>query len=227
MLRRAFARNGNLCAGFVPARLRGYPLFAAFPTVRSQPNNKNRRMLQRLAHLILRIGGWSIIGETPNVPKAVVIAAPHTSNWDGVWALTYKVAVKLDVKFFAKESLFWFPLSTLLRGLGGIPLDRSQAGSAVRQAVSMFEEKDRFYFGLAPEGTRSLKKGWKTGFHRIASAARVPVYFGVIDYVEKHIGITGRMETSDDIEADLEKCAEFYAETTGRHPDKASPIRSQ
>jgi 1-acyl-sn-glycerol-3-phosphate acyltransferase len=182
-------------------------------------------MLQRLARLILRLGGWTAIGGTPDAPKAVFIAAPHTSNWDGFWALTYKVAANLDIKFFAKQSLFWFPLGTLLRGLGGVPLNRSRANSAVDQAVAMFEAEEKFFFGLAPEGTRSRCDAWKSGFYRIAKAANVPVFLGVLDYRNKQVGIAGRLELSDDIQADLEKCAEFYAGIEGRWPEKTTPVR--
>jgi 1-acyl-sn-glycerol-3-phosphate acyltransferase len=77
-------------------------------------------MLAKLARLILRLGGWTIVGGAMDEPKAVVIAAPHTSNWDGFWALTYKIAVGLDIHFFAKDSLFWFPLGNILHALGGI-----------------------------------------------------------------------------------------------------------
>jgi len=182
-------------------------------------------MLQALARLILRMGGWTAVGEVPAVPKAVFIAAPHTSNWDAFWALTYKVAVGLDVKFFAKHSLFWFPLGTLLRGLGGVPLNRSRATSAVQQAVSMFEAEEHFFFGLAPEGTRALRDSWKSGFYRIAKAADVPVYLGMIDYRKKQVGIATRLDLSDDIDADLAKCAEFYADIKGRWPEKTTPVR--
>jgi 1-acyl-sn-glycerol-3-phosphate acyltransferase len=120
-------------------------------------------MLAKLARLILRLGGWTIVGGAMDAPKAVVIAAPHTSNWDGFWALTYKTAVGLDIHFFAKQSLFWFPLGNILRALGGIELDRKRAGSAVNQAIAMFRERDSFYFGLAPEGTRKKMPGWKSG----------------------------------------------------------------
>jgi len=184
-------------------------------------------MLRALARLILRIGGWTIVGAVPDVPKAVLIAAPHTSNWDGFWALTYKVAVGLDVKFFAKQSLFWFPLGNLLRGLGGVPLNRSRAMSAVQQAVAMFEAEEHCFFGLAPEGTRALRDAWKSGFYRIAKAADVPVFLGMIDYRRKQVGITIRLDLSDDIAADLEKCKAFYATVEGRWPDQATPIRFQ
>jgi 1-acyl-sn-glycerol-3-phosphate acyltransferase len=184
-------------------------------------------MLRALARLILRIGGWTIVGAVPDVPKAVLIAAPHTSNWDGFWALTYKVAVGLDVKFFAKQSLFWFPLGNLLRGLGGVPLNRSRAMSAVQQAVSMFEAEEHFFFGLAPEGTRALRDAWKSGFYRIAKAADVPVFLGMIDYRRKQVGVTIRLDLSDDIAADLAKIQMFYASVEGRWPEKATPIRFQ
>jgi len=182
-------------------------------------------MLRRIAQLLLRLAGWTIIGEVPDAPKAVFIAAPHTSNWDGFVALTYRVAVGLDIRFFAKQSLFWFPLGTLLRGLGGIPLNRDRATSAVDQAVAMFDAEEKFFFGLAPEGTRALRDTWKTGFYRIAKSANVPVFFGVIDYRHKHIGIGGRLDLSDDVDADIEKCAEFYKGVTGRWPQNATPIR--
>ena len=182
-------------------------------------------MWKRIAKWLLKVGGWTAVGEIPDEPKAVFIAAPHTSNWDGFWALTYKVALGLDIHFFAKKSLFWFPLGALLRGLGGVPLDRSKATSAVQQAVEMFEREDRFYFGLAPEGTRSLRDAWKSGFYRIASAANVSVYLGFLDYATKRVGIGGRLDPSGDIDADLAKCAEFYAQFKGRRPEKTSPVR--
>lgn len=182
-------------------------------------------MWQRIARLILRIGGWTPIGRIPNEAKAIFIAAPHTSNWDGFWALTYKVAVGLDIHFFAKGSLFWFPLGNLLRGLGGIPLDRTRAHSAVQQAVDMFNESDQFFFGLAPEGTRALRDAWKSGFYRIAIEAKVPVYIGVLDYSKKQVGVIERVELTGDIEQDLSKIATYYEDVVGRWPQKATPIQ--
>ena len=181
-------------------------------------------MLQALAKLILKVGGWEIAGELPAAKRAVVIAAPHTSNWDGFWALVYKVAVQLDIHFFAKQSLFWFPLNVLLRALGGIPLDRKRAGSAVEQAIEMFRENDSYYFGLAPEGTRSRADHWKSGFYRIARGADVPVVLGLLDYGKRRIGIGPTLELSGDWEKDLAFCREFYRDIQGRWPDKAGPV---
>lgn len=173
----------------------------------------------------MRIGGWTAVGSKPDVPKAIVIAAPHTSNWDGLWALAYKVSIGAEIHFFAKKSLFWFPLGMLLRGLGGIALDRRRAGSAVQQAINMFNEQDSFYFGLAPEGTRKKTRGWKNGFYRIAVGAGVPVYLGFLDYENKRVGIGRRLDLSGDEETDLEICREYYANIQGRWPEKTSPIR--
>jgi 1-acyl-sn-glycerol-3-phosphate acyltransferase len=173
----------------------------------------------------LWLGGWTAVGDIPQEPRAVVIAAPHTSNWDGLWGLVYKTAVGIEIHFFMKRSLFWFPLGWLLRSLGGIPLDRSKASSSVRQVVAMFEAQDRFYFGLAPEGTRGLRDAWKSGFYRIAKAADVPVLLGVLDYGRKQVGITGRLDISDDVARDLKKCAEFYEDIEGRWPEKTTPVR--
>lgn len=181
-------------------------------------------MLRRFARWLLRAGGWTLVGKVPLDRKAVFIAAPHTSNWDGLWALAYKVAVGIDVKFFAKHSLFWFPLGNVLRALGGIDLDRSRAGSAVRQAVAMFDANESFYFGLAPEGTRGLKAGWKTGFYRIAADAGVPVYLGFLDYGDRRLGIGPRLELSGDARADLAVIRAFYRDIEGRRPELASPV---
>jgi 1-acyl-sn-glycerol-3-phosphate acyltransferase len=181
--------------------------------------------MQQLARFLLWLTGWTAVGGIPDEPKAVVIAAPHTSNWDGFVGLTYKVAIGIDIRFFAKQSLFWFPLGALLRWLGGIPLDRSQAGSAVKQAIAMFGSEDSFYFALAPEGTRGLRDAWKSGFYRIALAARVPVFLGVLDYGHKRIGIVGRLDLTGNTEADLAKCADFYSGIVARWPDKTTPVR--
>jgi 1-acyl-sn-glycerol-3-phosphate acyltransferase len=184
-------------------------------------------MWSSLAKLLLRLGGWTMSSGTPDVPKAVIIAAPHTSNWDGFWALTYKVAIGLDIKFFAKRSLFWFPLGNVLRLLGGVPLDRGRAGSAVSQAVKLFEQNDSIYFGLAPEGTRSNVPCWKSGFYRIAVAANVPVIPGFLDFGTRRIGLGEPVTLSGNQDADLEIFRALYENVQGRHPEKTGTITFQ
>ena len=157
-------------------------------------------------------------------PQGGTRGSAPTSNWDGYWALVYKVAVGLDVKFFAKKSLFWFPLGNLLRWLGAIELDRSRAVNAVQLAIDEFENHESFYLGLAPEGSRSLKPGWKSGFYRIAQGANVPVYIGFLDFGRKRIGIGPKVELTGDPDVDLAVIRKHYEGIEGRWPEEASPI---
>lgn len=181
-------------------------------------------MLSLVARGLLRLGGWTPVGGTIDVPKAVIIAAPHTSNWDGIWGLIYRVALRLDIHFFAKDTLFWFPLNLVLRSLGGIPLDRRQPGVAVSMAIAALRNNASYYFGLAPEGTRSLKSGWKSGFYRIAREARVPVVLGFLDYGRRRLGTGPVIELTGDVDADMARIRAYYADITGRHPENASPV---
>ncbi len=181
-------------------------------------------ILRPIARLLLKLGGWTLVGRYPGVKKAVFIGAPHTSNWDGFWALVYITAIGLKVKFFVKDSMFWFPLGNLLRSFGGIPLDRRNARSSVGEAVAEFNRHDQFYFGLAPEGTRSRRPGWKSGFYRIAEGANVPIILGFFDYSSKRLGLGPMMTLTGDREADLAIIRSFYSAVEGRWPEKASPI---
>ncbi len=183
------------------------------------------RALRFTARLILKLGGWTAVGDAPAANRAVIIAAPHTSNWDALWGLTYKVATDLDIRFFAKHTLFWFPLGQLLSALGAIPLDRRHPGGAVRQAVDAFGNRDTFYFGLAPEGTRARATYWKSGFYRIATEADVPVVLGFFDYGRRRLGMGPTVRLTGDRDADMAQIAAFYAGITGHNPDNETPVR--
>ena len=176
----------------------------------------------RVGKFLLWLGRWTPVGPEPCVDKCVIIGAPHTSNWDGYWLLAYKVAYGLDVKFFIKESMFWFPMSVLLNGLGGVPLNRGDAHSAVKQAVAAFNANDSYMFGLAPEGTRSKARGWKSGFYRIAEGAGVPVVFGFFDYTKRRLGFGPKMLLTGDVDADMNIIRSFYESVEGRWPDKTA-----
>jgi len=178
----------------------------------------------RVARLLLQLGGWTVVGGVPDVHKAVIIGAPHTSNWDGFWALVYTVAVGLDIKFFIKESMFWFPMSVLLKGMGAIPLNRGKPGGAVQQAVDLLDSSERFFFGLAPEGTRSRTAGWKSGFYRIAEDAGVPIFLGFFDYGSKRLGIGPMLTLTGNQDADMNIIRSFYESVQGRRPEKTSPV---
>jgi 1-acyl-sn-glycerol-3-phosphate acyltransferase len=176
-----------------------------------------------VGRFLLWLGGWTHVGPTPGEKKAVIIGVPHTSYWDGYWLIVYKIAYGLDVKFFIKSSMFWFPMSVLLNGMGGVPLDRSAARSTVKQAVAAFNDNDEYLLGLATEGTRSKTKGWKSGFYRIAEGAGVPVVFGFFDYANKRLGFGPSMMLTGNIDADMKIIRSFYASVSGRSPEKTSP----
>lgn len=182
-------------------------------------------MLSLVARGLLRLGGWTAVGGTIDVPKAVLIAAPHTSNWDGIWGLVYRVALKLDIHFFAKDTLFWFPLGAVLRSLGAIPLDRDRPGSAAPRAIAALNDNPSYYFGLAPEGTRRRREYWKSGFYRIALDARVPIVLCFFDYRRRRLGTGPTMELTGNIDADMARIRAFYADFEGRHPGNATPPR--
>ncbi|MGI9203716.1 MAG: lysophospholipid acyltransferase family protein [Woeseiaceae bacterium] len=181
-------------------------------------------MLGWVARKIFRVTGWTIVGEVPNISKAVFIAAPHTSNWDGLWLLIYKFAINVDVRFLAKDTLFWWPLGPLLRAMGAMPIDRRKAATIVPQLVDAFAKEEHLFLALAPEGTRKRMPYWKSGFYRIAEAANVPVVLAFINYEQRQMGIGPALPLGISIEETLEALREFYAPHVGRRPELQSPI---
>ena len=182
-------------------------------------------ILPHVARFLLWLGGWTIVGGKLPVRKAVIIAAPHTSNWDGFWAIVYKVYTRSEIRWFVKDSMFWFPMNVLLRINGAIPLDRKRAGSSVTQAIEAFNEHEDFYFGLAPEGTRSKTRVWKSGFYRIAEGANVPIVLAFLDYGNRRLGFGPMMTLTGDQDADMEIIRSFYAPIKGHSPEKIGPVQ--
>ena len=172
---------------------------------------------RRICRAVLRLCGWSFVGTFPDVPKAVLIAAPHSSWWDGVWGLLLKVGVGADVHFMGKQELFRGPLGNLLRRLGGMPIDRGAAKGVVEQMIDRFRQRDTLWLGIAPEGTRKPVKRWKSGFWHIAHDAGVPIVAAYFNYPDKTIGIGPLFDTSADMEADLARLRAFYAPFRGKH----------
>ena len=180
-----------------------------------------------LGRLVLRALGWKLAGGFPNVPRAVLIGWPHTSNWDGIVGLSAAAVSRLDFRFFAKRQLFWPPSGWMLRALGGIPIERTKAGGLVERAVDRFARAEArgegFILGVAPEGTRSRGERWKSGYHRIARAAGVPIVVVALDHGRKRIEVLGAIVPTDDREADERAITAMLEGVEGRHPEKATP----
>ncbi|MDH3732257.1 MAG: lysophospholipid acyltransferase family protein [Gemmatimonadota bacterium] len=180
--------------------------------------------MRHVANGILRLIGWRMVGEVPK-PQCVLIGAPHTSNWDFVFALLAFWSLDFECRWVGKHTIFKPPFGWLMRRLGGIPLDRSTTRDFVPEVVSWFEDEPELTLCIAPEGTRSRKDYWRSGFYWIAYGAGVPIGLGFLDYENKVGGIGETIVPTGDIEADMEKIRSFYAEMRGRHPEKLSPIQ--
>lgn len=178
-----------------------------------------------LARRVLRAFGWTIVGDVPPVKKAVLVVAPHTSNWDFVIGLLAKFALGLHVTFLGKHTLFRGPLGWWLRWLGGVPVDRSRPGDTVARVAAAIVDAEEMFVAIAPEGTRRLSSGWKTGFYRIAHAAAVPVVTVVIDAGRRELRVGGVVYLTGDLAADFNTLAAYYEGARGVQPGLASPVR--
>ena len=182
-----------------------------------------RNPLQVLSIVVLKILGWRRFGQLPKIPKFVMIAAPHTSNWDFPITLALAFAFKMKFSWLGKESLFRWPFGSLFKWLGGIPINRTKSGDVVTQTITAFKDRAKMIILLAPEGTRKKVKYWKTGFYHIANGAKVTIVMGFLDYVRKVGGFGPTLMPTGDIESDMEKIRAFYNNIMSKFPDKSTP----
>lgn len=173
----------------------------------------------------LKVAGWRADSELPDVPKAVFIAAPHTSNWDLPFALAVAWALGIKLTWVGKHTLFRFPFGGLMRALGGVPVDRSVRGNQVERMAALIQKMDCVYMAVAPSGTRTKRDHWKSGFYYIAKTASVPVLMAYLDYGKKVGGIGPLLETTDNIVTDMNKVRAFYETVTACYPESTSTPR--
>lgn len=159
---------------------------------------------------------WNIEGNLPNVPKLVVIAAPHTSNWDFIVGVAAKLALGLDAMWLGKDTLFRGPLGPMMRRLGGRPVDRAASHDVVKDVVDEFARRERLVLALAPEGTRKRVERWRTGFYHIAHAARVPIVPVALNFGARAIQIGSPFNTTGDVDADIHALQQGFAGVRGR-----------
>jgi len=189
------------------------------PLPANAPRSAGNAFSRAFGRAVLRLGGWRISGNWPDVAKVVVIVAPHSSAWDAIWGIAAKVAMGLDLMFIGKKEAFWGPVGWLLRLFGGVPVDRSAPGGVVDQVAGQIRAADRLWFVLAPEGTRRRVDKWKTGFWKIAHAAQVPVFCLGLDYPSRTIRLGELVTLSDDMEADTRRIRALFADCRGKNRD--------
>jgi 1-acyl-sn-glycerol-3-phosphate acyltransferase len=190
----------------------------------AHPGPSTPWVLYWAARLWMRVFGWDVEGEAPQVTKAVLIAAPHTTNWDLPHMLAASLVFRLRISWLGKHTLFSGPWRWFMLLLGGVPVDRRSPQGAVRGVAAHFEGRDQLVIAVPPSGTRSKRDNWKSGFYWIAHTANVPVVCGYLDYSRKRAGLGFTFVPSGDVRADMDRVRAFYADKRGRFPAQESTI---
>lgn len=172
---------------------------------------------------------WRFSRWTPHIEplpeRGVLIGAPHTSNWDLVLMVMVSWQAGVPFKFLVKNSVFWPPLSWIMRALGGIPVDRSADHGLVREIVAMAERGEQFALVITPEATRSKVEYWKSGFYRIARQAHLPLVLGFVDRSRMTCGVGPHLDLTGNVSADMDKIRAYYAGMVGLRPGLESEPR--
>lgn len=182
-------------------------------------------MKHALARLVLRLTGWRLRDPVPTLRRYVLIAAPHTSNWDLLYLLALAWSAGVSVSWMGKHTLFPPLLGRVMRWLGGIPVRRERRNDLVSQLRELFRERSDLILVVPAEGTRDRVEYWKSGFYRIALASDVPVVPGYLHYPTRCGGFGAPLHLSGDIARDMDALRSFYADKVGRHPESAGPVR--
>jgi 1-acyl-sn-glycerol-3-phosphate acyltransferase len=178
-----------------------------------------------IARAFLRITGWQPEGERPSAPRFVLIAAPHTSNWDLAYLLALAEVYDLHISWMGKHQIFRWPFGGLFRSLGGIPIRRHERADRVGAMAKEFVERETFALVVPSEATRALAPYWKSGFYHIARRAEVPIVMGFLDYRRKRGGFGPALRATGDIQQDMDRIRAFYADKVGKYPEKFGPVR--
>ncbi len=182
-----------------------------------------------LARAVLRLCGWRVMFKGLPSPRGVMIAYPHTSNWDFVVSILTKWSMGYPLRFLAKEGLFTgisgYTIGPLVRYWGGVRVERDKSSGMIADTVRQLQASDFFWLALSPEGTRSYRDHWKSGFYHMALQAQVPLGFAFFDFAKKEVGMTDFMMLTGDEAADMAVIAAYYAKRGhGKCPELAAPI---
>ncbi|WP_196887747.1 1-acyl-sn-glycerol-3-phosphate acyltransferase [Aureivirga sp. CE67] len=182
-------------------------------------------MKRIIGSLILKLGGWKVKvdDEHYKIKKYVAVCAPHTSNWDFVFAMSFFFRERIKVRFFIKDSYIKGAFGWFFKSLGAIGVDRSKNNNLVDFAVSEFEKRDSLVLLVPAEGTRRRVEKWKTGFYHIATKADVPIAMGYLDFEKKEGGVKKFYRLSGDFEKDMQEIEDFYRNIKGKNPENYNP----
>lgn len=186
-----------------------------------------KRLKRGLGRLFLWITGWKLGGEVSSHKKYILIAAPHTSNWDLVFMLAFAYVCDVQISWLGKHTLFRWPFGPFMRWLGGIPIDRRAHHNTVQHVAQLFGERESLVLAVPAEGTRKYREYWKSGFYFMAQEAHVPIVLGFLDYKNKRGGFGPALMPTGNIRADMDQIRAFYKDITGRHPENQGRIRLQ
>ncbi|HUO19066.1 MAG TPA: 1-acyl-sn-glycerol-3-phosphate acyltransferase [Steroidobacteraceae bacterium] len=175
--------------------------------------------------LLLRLLGWRSVLVPPPVPKGIIVVYPHTSNWDFIIGILYKIATGLQVRWLGKDTLFRWPVRRLLVRLGGIPVNRRDPSGFVDALLAEFARSESLWLGMAPEGTRAPTDHWKSGFYRLALAGGLSVGLGYIDYATRTVGLETYVSLTGDPAQDFARIRACYAGKRGLRPGNEGVIR--
>ncbi|MEZ4236026.1 MAG: lysophospholipid acyltransferase family protein [Myxococcota bacterium] len=195
------------------------------PSTVDHPGPRTPWLLYWVARLWMRLFGWDVEGDAPQVTKAILIAAPHTSNWDLPHMLAASLVFRLRISWLGKHTLFRPPWGWFMRLLGGVAIDRRAPQGSVKATAEVFDHHEKLVNAVPPSGTRSKRDHWKSGFYWIAHTAQVPIVCGYLDYGRRRAGLGFSFLPSGDIAADMDKIRAFYADKRGRFPEQESDIR--
>jgi len=177
-------------------------------------------MNRRFCSFALKCLGWKSVGVPAPKPKCIILGAPHTSLWDFIISVLFYTSIGGKASVLVKKEFFFWPVGRFIKRLGAIPVDRSKGASLAKQMVTAFSSHDTLHLAIAPEGTRKPTAQWKGGFHTIAKAANVPVYFGYFDWGKKEVGIADEFTLSHDQQSDIKRVQQWYKDkgVVGKYP---------
>lgn len=179
-----------------------------------------QHLLRAFSRFFLMSHDWKCEGRVPEEQKYIVLAGPHTSNWDFPYMIACASILRADPYWMGKKAIFFFPFGWFFKWMGGISIDRDKSNSLVDQMVEIFSSTDKLCVLIPPEGTRKRREKWKSGFYHIAQQAKIPLVLGYLDY-EKKVGAFGELYwVTGDYDADMKYIQEFYATKVARYPEE-------